>query len=150
MFGTVHLERGRNEDISKAIYDGCGIALDATGGHGSVQGLARNVIIFGVDNTNSSKPQNRKNNFLVLGKGATQLAENSTAYAEHDLNINMTLPRKKFVLSIHYVDGGTSFMYVNGILMVNFTSRPVDKKDEGLGLILERYHNLLNLRKRRT
>ena len=41
----------------------------------------------------------------------------------------MSLPGERFVLSLHYVDGGTSFMYVNGVLMVNFTSKPMSKKN---------------------
>ena len=36
-----------------------------------VNGFARNVIIFGVDNTSSSHYDNRKNNFLVLGECPT-------------------------------------------------------------------------------
>ena len=33
--------------------------------------FARNVIIFGVDNTSSAHTGNGKNNFLLLGKGPT-------------------------------------------------------------------------------
>ena len=35
-------------------------------------GFARNVIIFGADHSSSSHTDNRKDNFLVLGKGPTQ------------------------------------------------------------------------------
>ena len=38
-------------------------------GSRSLFDIARNVMIFGVYNTSSSHVDNRKNNFLVLGKG---------------------------------------------------------------------------------
>ena len=73
---------------------------------------------------------------MILGRGNTQFVEDLDAIAEHDLAINMTKEEKKFVLSLHYVDGGTSFMYVNGILMVNFTSKPSTKQKITLASIL--------------
>ena len=51
------------------MYSGYGIAFDGKGLWDFVSSSAKNVIIFGVDNSSSSHPDNRKNNFLVLGDG---------------------------------------------------------------------------------
>ena len=48
---------------------------------------AKNVIIFGVDNSLSSHADNRKNKFLVLGEGDTS-----------DINGSFFAPEKKFII----------------------------------------------------
>ena len=58
LFGAVTLTK--NADIDKQKYSGYGI------------GLGRNVIIFGVDMSSSTKIDNRKKDILILGKGPTQ------------------------------------------------------------------------------
>ena len=45
-------------------------------------GLARDFIIFGVDNTISSHSDNQTNNFLVLGEGPTEGIKNTVDAAE--------------------------------------------------------------------
>ena len=71
LFGTVKLTK--NADIDKYGYSGYGIGFDR---HGSFSfpgtGLGRNVIIFGVDMSSSTKIDNRKKDILILGKGPTQ------------------------------------------------------------------------------
>ena len=66
----------KNADIDKSGYSGYGIGFD---GHESFSfpstGLGRNVIIFGVDMSSSTKIDNRKKDILILGKGPTQRLE---------------------------------------------------------------------------
>ena len=50
--------------------------------------FARNVIIFGVDDSSSSHTDNRKNNSLELGKGPT-----------YGINISFCVQRKSLVLT---------------------------------------------------
>ena len=53
------------------MCSGYGIAFDGKVWWSFGNGTARNVIIFGVDNSLSSYADNRKNNFLILGLGPT-------------------------------------------------------------------------------
>ena len=60
----------KNADIDKYKYSGYGIGFNR---HGSFSfpgtGLGKNVIIFGVDMSSSTKIDNRKKDILILGKG---------------------------------------------------------------------------------
>ena len=71
LFGAVSLTK--NADIDKYGYSGYGIGFHR---HGSFSfpdtGLGRNIIIFGVDMSSSTKIDNRKKDILILGKGPTQ------------------------------------------------------------------------------
>ena len=68
MFGAVSLTKHVNVDRYK--YSGYGIGFDR---HGSFSflgtGLGRNVIIFGVDMSSSTKIDNMKKDNLILVKG---------------------------------------------------------------------------------
>ena len=67
LFGAVSLTK--NADIDRCGYSGYGIEFD---GHGSfATGFGRNLIIFGVEMSSSTKIHNRKKDNLVLGKGPT-------------------------------------------------------------------------------
>ena len=132
LFSSVNLTKHVFGGIKDASFDGRGIAMAG----GNPQNKTRNVIIFGVDNSDSKNAQNKKHDILVLGKNSTKISKNYEAYAERDLSINMTYPGKKFVLSIHYVDNDVSSMYVNGILMTNFKSKPIPKQAQNAGFRL--------------
>ena len=86
----------KNADIDKYKYSGYGIGFDR---HGSFSfpgtGLGRNVIIFGVDMSSSTKIDNRKKDILILGKGPTQGLEH-TLSAEKMYSINFTEHNKTF------------------------------------------------------
>ena len=103
----------KNADIDKYKYSGYGIGFDR---HGSFSfpgtGLGRNVIIFGVDMSSSTKIDNRKKDILILGKGPTQGLEH-TLSKEKMYSINFTVTGKKFCLSLHY-NGANSYLFVNG------------------------------------
>ena len=76
LFGAVSLTK--NAEIDRCGYSGYGIGFDR---HGSFSfpgtGLGRNVIIFGVDMSSSTKIDNRKKDILILGKGPTQSLEHT-------------------------------------------------------------------------
>ena len=77
-FGAVSLTK--NADINKYKYSGYGIGFDRHESFSSPGvGLGRNVIIFGVDMSSSTKIDNRKKDILVLGKGPTQGLEHTLA-----------------------------------------------------------------------
>ena len=108
LFGAVSLTK--NADIDKYKYSGYGIGFDR---HGSFSfpgtGLGRNVIIFGVDMSSSTKIDNRKKDILILGKGPTQGLEH-TLSAKTMYLINFTEHNKKFCLSFHY--NGVNSIYL--------------------------------------
>ena len=69
MFGATNIVK--NSDKGKWVYTGYEIAFDRAGSWSFENKFARNVVIFGVDNSSSYHADNRKNNFLVLGEGPT-------------------------------------------------------------------------------
>ena len=83
MFGTTKLTW--NVDKSKFTYNGWGIALDGNIFCSFDGDTARNVLIFGVDNSSSTHIDNPKNNFLVLGEGLTEGINGSFGTAEKRL-----------------------------------------------------------------
>ena len=88
LFAGVSLTK--NVDINKYKYSGYGIGFNR---HGSFShpssGTGRNVIIFRVDMSLSTKIDNRKNDMLILGKGPSQGLEH-TLSAEKMYSINFT------------------------------------------------------------
>ena len=97
LFGAVELTK--NADIDKYRYSNYGILFDRKGffSHPS-GGTGRNVIIFGVDMSSSTKTDNRKKDILILSEGPTQGLEH-TLSAEF-INLNQKI--LKF-LPIHYI-----------------------------------------------
>ena len=71
LFGIVKLTE--NADFDKYRYSSYGIGFDRKGffSHPS-GGTGRNVIMFGVDMSSSTKIDNGKKDILILGKGPTQ------------------------------------------------------------------------------
>ena len=53
------------------VYSSYGIRFYNAGSWSFDNDTAKNVILFGVDNSLSSHADNHKNNFLVLGEGST-------------------------------------------------------------------------------
>ena len=53
------------------MYSGYEKALDEKGSWSLIDDFARNVIIFGVDNSSSSHTNNIKKDFLILNEGNT-------------------------------------------------------------------------------
>ena len=69
------------------MYSDYGITFNSTDLWSFDNDTARNVIIFGVDNSSSSHADNRKNNFLILGLSWT-----------FRINGSFGSPEKKLVL----------------------------------------------------
>ena len=86
LFGATSVVK--NTDKEKHLYSGYRITFDSAGSWSFDNGIARNVIIFGVDNSSSSHADSRKNNFLVLGEGPT-----------FAINGRFALPEKKFSIN---------------------------------------------------
>ena len=111
LFGAVSLTK--NAGFHKYGYSGYGVGFDR---HGSFSfpgpGLGKNVIIFGVDMSSSTKIDNKKKDILILGKGLIQ-GLGHTLIAEKMYSINFTEPNKKFCLSLHY-NRANSYLFVNG------------------------------------
>ena len=94
LFGSVKLTK--NADIDKYGYSGYGIGFDRNTSFSVGNEIGKNVIIFGVDMSSSSKIDNRKKDILILGKGLTQGLE-STLSAEKMYSINFTKKIQNFV-----------------------------------------------------
>ena len=92
LFGAVTLTK--NADIDKYWYSGYKIGFNRHGSYSFLgTGLGRNVIIFGVDMSSSTKIYNMKRNILILGKDPTQGLEH-TLSAEKIYSINFTEHKK--------------------------------------------------------
>ena len=83
--------------IDKYKYSGYGIWFDRKGFFSVGKGVGRNVIIFGVYMSSSTKIDNRKKDFLIIGKSLVQGLEH-TLGAEKMYSIYFTEKKqKKFV-----------------------------------------------------
>ena len=83
------------------MYSGSGITFDSADSWSFDNDSARNVIIFSVDNSSSSHADNRKNNFLVPGEGATFGINGSFGSAEKTFIINFSKANTKFSYFFH-------------------------------------------------
>ena len=110
LFGFVKLTK--NADIDKYGYFAYGIGFDRHLSFSISNETGKNVIIFWVDISSSSKIDNRKKYILILGKGPTQGLEH-TLNAEKMYSTNFTKKIQKFCLSLHY-NGTNSYLFVNG------------------------------------
>ena len=125
-FGAVRLTK--NADINKYNYSGYGIAFDRHGCFSSPAiGLRRNVIVFGVDMSSSTKIDNRRKDISILGKGPTQWLQH-TLSAKTMYLINFTEHNKKFCLSFHY-NGVNSHLFDNGEEIITFCAKIINYKN---------------------
>ena len=94
LFGAINVVK--YSDKEKYVNSGYGITVDSAGLWSFDNDTARNVIIFGVDNSSSSHTDNRKNNFLMQREVPT-----------FGINGSFGSPGKKF--SIHFSKANTKF-----------------------------------------
>ena len=107
------------------IYD---LGFDSTGQFNHPQGgMARNIIIFGVDLSNSVHATNKTRNILILSHGLTQKVNNTTIYAEKMYSPNFSAENKIFCLSLHY-NGDDSYLFVNGKEVTKFKAKKSEIK----------------------
>ena len=120
MFGVVKITK--NVSTSHYKYEGYGICFDGESPYSFGNRIdAKNVIIFGVNTSNSSHSTSKTQNIYVLGKDFVQGINNTTIYAETIYKTNFTVQNKKFVLSLHY-SGDNSYLFVNGSQELKFKS----------------------------
>ena len=93
-----------------SVYSGYRITFDSVGSWSFDNDIARNVIIFGVDNSSSFHADNQKNNFLVLGEGPT-LGINGT-FGSPEKKFSITFSNTKFCLSFHY-NADNTYLFLN-------------------------------------
>ena len=92
----------KNSDKNKYLYSGNGIGFDGAGSWRFGNSFARNVVIFDVDNSQSSHTDNYKNNFLVLGEGPTDDNNGTVGVAEKNFSVNFNKAKTKFCLNLRY------------------------------------------------
>ena len=97
LFGAVKITKNANTSHYK--YERYGICFDSESSFSFDNRIgAKNVIIFGVNTSNSSHSTNKTQNICVLGKDFVQGINNTTIYAEKIYKTNFTEQTKKFVL----------------------------------------------------
>ena len=124
LFRAVKLPK--NAGIAKYKYFGSGIGFN---GHGSFSHPGRedgkNVIIFGVDISSSTKIDNKRKDILILGfSPAYGLGEHSLT-PEKKYSINFTKANTRFCLSLHY-NRANSYLFVNGKKIRKFTAHDLE------------------------
>ena len=120
LFGAISLTK--NADIDQYKCSGFGIGFDRHGFFSQPSGEnGKNVIIFGVDMSLSTKIDNRKKYILILCKGPTQGLEH-TLIAEKKYSVNFIKNNEKFCLSLHYNEAN-SYLFVNGKEIQKFKAK---------------------------
>ena len=88
---------GDTTNTDKYIYSCYGLGFDSTGQFSHPQGgMARNIIIFGVDLSNSVHVTNKTQNILILGHSLIQKVNNTTIYAEKCIHLILVQKIKYF------------------------------------------------------
>ena len=117
LFGVTNIVK--NNDKEKHVYSGYGITFNSTDWWKFANGTARNVTIFGVDNSSSSHVDKCKNNFLISGLGLTFRINGSFGSLKKIFIINFAKASTNFCLSLHdNVDN--SYLFVNGKEITKF------------------------------
>ena len=111
----------KHSDNDQYKYSGYGTGCDR-GFFIFGDGFGKNVKIFGVDISSSTKIDNRKKDILILGKGPTQVLDGTTLLTEELCSINFTANGKKYCLSLHY-NGANSYLLVNGTEIIKFKAK---------------------------
>ena len=102
----------KNSDKENYVYSGYGIIFLSAGKCSFDNDIARNVIVFRIDNSSSSHADNRENNFFELGEGPAFRINGSFGSPEKKFSINFRKVNTKFCLSFHY-DTDNSYLFVN-------------------------------------
>ena len=135
LFGAIKVTKpGDTTDTDKFIYSGYGLGFDSTGQFSHPEGgMGRNIIIFGVDLSNSVHATNKTQNILILGHGQTQEVNNTTIYAEKVYSPNFSAEKKIFCLILHF-NGDDSYLFVNGKEVTKFKAKKSEIKGNQLTL----------------
>ena len=129
LFGKIKMTKNADTDTYK--YQGHEIGFDLSGIFSHPDGGdGKNVIIFGVDMTNSKHANNKTKDVLVLGHGPIQKIDDTTIYEENMYSPNFTVANKTFCLSLHY-NGDDGYLFVNDKEVI----KPTAKKQSVIGKI---------------
>ena len=108
-----------NSDKEKYVHSGYGITFDSAGSWSFDDDIAKNVIIFRVDNSSSCHSDNCKNNFLLLVESLNFGINRSFGSPERKFSIYFTKENTQFCFSLHYNDDN-SYLFVNGKEILKF------------------------------
>ena len=135
LFGATRVTKpGDTTDSDKYIYSGCDLGFDRTSQFTHPQGrMAKNIIIFRVNSSNSVHATNKTQNILTLGHGLTQKVDNTTIYAEKMYSPDFSAENKIFCLSLHY-NGNNSYLFVNGKEVTKIKAKKSEIKGNQLTL----------------
>ena len=75
----------------------------------------------------------KNKDFLILSKGPAQRLDDTTLTVEANYSINLTQPRKGFVLRLHY-NGSNSFLFVHATRIYQFKEKDSEIKNYALCL----------------
>ena len=75
-------------------------------------GLMWQVVLLGVENSSSSRADNLKSNFLVLGEGPTYGINGNFDSSEEKCSINFRKAKTKFCLSLRYNPNNSYFLLI--------------------------------------
>ena len=100
MFGATYIRQ--NSDKSKRVYTGYGTVLVGGDSLSFGSDFARNIVIFGVDNTSWSHADNCKNNFLLLSDSPTYDDNDVLGQQRKKFSINFSKAETEFSLILHY------------------------------------------------
>ena len=103
------------------MYSCYGIAFDGKGSWSFNNDFARNITIFGIDNSSLSHTDNLKNDFLILGERDSFGIKRSFGAPGKKINMNFSKSKTKFCLSLHY-NSNNSYLFINGIEIYKFKS----------------------------
>ena len=107
----------KNSDKEKMVWNsGYGISFDSAGSQNFDNVFAKNVVIFGADNSLPFDTDDRMDNFLVLGECPAYGFNGSFGSPEKKLCINFSKANTKFFLSLHY-NGDNIYLFFNVYLM---------------------------------
>ena len=112
----------KHTDIDQYKYSGYGIGFSRRDEFSFSNGYGKNVIIFGVDTSNSNHATNKTENILILGRDFTQGLAGTTIYVEKFYPFNFTKTNTKICLSLHY-NGANSSLFVNGTEIHKFKEK---------------------------
>ena len=106
-------ETQKNWDIDKNKYSWHGSGFPSGK-------FAKNVIIFGVDQSSSIHVDNKKKDVSILGEGSTQGLDGTTLTAEKKCSINFTVSRRKFRFAYNKAN---NYLFVNGRELIKFKAK---------------------------
>ena len=95
LLGKIKMTKNANTDKYKYQVHVIGFDLSGIFSHPNA-GDGKNVVIFGVDMTNSKHPNNKTKDVLVLGHNLIQKIDDTTIYAEKCIHLILLLLIKHF------------------------------------------------------